>query len=78
MARVPWTRYLEIPAKIFSRNGLVICSAIEKSFDSGVMAIVPVLPERPTTQVQYGWLNLEVRYFKIQIMDTEWGLCLRE
>lgn len=62
------------PAELFSRNGLMICSAVEKYFDAGVMAIVSDLPERPTTQVLYGWLNREVRDFKVRIIDTEWGL----
>ena len=40
------------PKELFScGNGIIIHSAIERWFDSGVFAIVPDLPERPTVDM---------------------------
>lgn len=62
------------PAELFSsRNGLMICLAIEKYFDAGVMTIVPDLPEKPTDKILHGWFNREVRDFKVCIIVSEWA-----
>ncbi|PKY03798.1 hypothetical protein P168DRAFT_311344 [Aspergillus campestris IBT 28561] len=62
------------PPELFSsRNGLIMSAAVEKVFDIGVLVIVPDIPDRPTKQVLCGWVNDEVREFKIRIIDTTWS-----
>ncbi|OJJ46697.1 hypothetical protein ASPZODRAFT_142496 [Penicilliopsis zonata CBS 506.65] len=64
------------PAELFSsRNGLMICSAVEEYFDAGVITIVPDLPERPTMAMLSYWLGQETRDFKIRVIDSSWS-CL--
>ncbi|KAJ1715233.1 hypothetical protein NYO67_2619 [Aspergillus flavus] len=61
------------PAELFSsRNGLMLNSIIEKHFDSGVMVIVPNLPERPTDTMLSKWVGQEVREYKLRIIDNTW------
>lgn len=62
------------PPELFSsRNGLIMSALVEKFFDSGVIVIVPDIPDHPTKSVLCGWVNNEVREFKIRIIDTSWS-----
>ncbi|PLB42261.1 uncharacterized protein BDW47DRAFT_122032 [Aspergillus candidus] len=62
------------PSELFSsRNGLIMSAVVEKSFDTGVIVIVPDIPDHPTRQVPCGWVNNEVREFKVRIIDTKWS-----
>ncbi|KAL2867170.1 HNH endonuclease signature motif containing protein [Aspergillus lucknowensis] len=62
------------PAELFSsRNGLILSAAVEKCFDSGVIVIVPDLPERPTKSMLECWVNKEVRDYKLRIIDRTWA-----
>jgi hypothetical protein len=50
------------PPELFSsRNGMGICSIIEQYFHSGVLAVVPLLPERPNHALLSRWIGAEVR-----------------
>ncbi|KAE8406467.1 hypothetical protein BDV37DRAFT_280748 [Aspergillus pseudonomiae] len=61
------------PAELFSsRNGLIMCSIIERYFDAGVMVIVPNIPERPTNSMLSNWIRQEIREYKFRIIDSSW------
>ncbi|GAB1200486.1 hypothetical protein APSETT444_009859 [Aspergillus pseudonomiae] len=61
------------PAELFSsRNGLIMCSIIERYFDAGVMVIVPNVPERPTNSMLSNWIRQEIREYKFRIIDSSW------
>lgn len=60
------------PELFSSRNGLLMCSVVEEHFDAGVLVIVPDLPDRPSLEVLTKWLNVEIRNFKVRIIDQSW------
>lgn len=61
------------PAELFSsRNGLIISRAIEKYFDSGVLVILPDLPDKSMFGALSSWVNQDVQNYKVRIIDSEW------
>ncbi|KAJ9318384.1 hypothetical protein DTO271D3_1046 [Paecilomyces variotii] len=61
------------PELFSEKNGLIISTVIEKVLDTGVLVIVPDLPDKPTQKVLTRWLNQDIRDFKIRIIDREWS-----
>ncbi|PLB53872.1 hypothetical protein P170DRAFT_396820 [Aspergillus steynii IBT 23096] len=58
------------PPELFSaKNGLIMCSKIEKVFDSGAIVIVPDIPERPLRSALQEWIQKETRDYKTKIID---------
>lgn len=61
------------PKELFSsRNGIIMSAEIEMHSDSGVLAIVPDLPDKPTASILSFWANQYVRDYKVHITDNEW------
>lgn len=62
------------PAELFSsRNGIIMSAEIEMYFDSGILAIVPDLLDKPKANILSSWVNQDVRDYKVRIFDTEWA-----
>lgn len=58
------------PPELFSpKNGLIVNSEFEAVFDKGLLAIVPLLPNNPSTVELNAWRNSEPKEYKIRILD---------
>lgn len=61
------------PEELFSsRNDIIMSAEIEMHFDSGILAIVPDLPDKPTASILSFWANQDVRDHKVHIIDNDW------
>jgi hypothetical protein len=59
----------ETPELFSPKNGLIVNSEFEAVFDKGLLAIVPLLPNDPSTVELGAWRNSEPKEYKIRILD---------
>ena len=64
------------PEELFSpRNGLLLCTKLERYFDAGKFVIVPDIPsfqgKALVSAVKY-WLEGEPREFRVRLIDPDW------
>ena len=52
-------------------NGLLLSNAVEKVFDQGFLAIVPLLSKCPSQEEIVAWNKLEVKEYMIRILDFQ-------
>ena len=51
-------------------SGLLLCGDAEKRISTGLMAIVPNIPDRPSEDQVDEWRNLDPKPYKICVLDS--------
>ncbi|OJD14679.1 hypothetical protein AJ78_05003 [Emergomyces pasteurianus Ep9510] len=62
---------MEQPELFHPKNGLMLSSVVESKFNSGLFAIVPNLPDRPSPEEIAQWQESEPKDYKLRIIDRD-------